>query len=172
MTNSPVFPTPKTWKEHYDTHVNNPWVSQNRFITNRQFQNAIPAFSEARSILPEPFWAGHPGTIDCYWRAWELAFSNLKQPTLENDFSTRLLRYCLQWQSVHVGFGFHHVLWIVRTASFQFPRGLWILFIGNNTRMGSSAGKYPKRTGRIHFTASIPPALVPMSSLGLNGTTF
>ncbi len=47
----------------------------------------LPNLSQAREILPDPFWAGHPSVSDCYWRAWELAFSNLKQPTPENDFA-------------------------------------------------------------------------------------
>jgi len=91
MTDSPVFKKPKSWKERYDTHVTNSWVSENRFLSEPPEQKELPDFTGARSSLPDPFWDGHPATIDCYWRAWELAFGNLKQPTFENDFAAN---YC------------------------------------------------------------------------------
>jgi hypothetical protein len=73
--------------DHYDTHVSNPWVEQNIYIHQKQELSPLPTFDQARTILPDPFWAGHEATRACYWRAWELAFSNLKQPTKENDFA-------------------------------------------------------------------------------------
>jgi hypothetical protein len=91
MTDSPVLINPKPGTERYDTHVANPWVEQNRFPSLTPDQMELPSFSEAREILPDPFWANHSTTIDCYWRAWELAFSNLKKHTLENGFAQN---YC------------------------------------------------------------------------------
>jgi glycogen debranching enzyme len=91
MFETPVFRDPKPWRERYDTHVENPWVSQNRFISAQPDGQELPDFSQAREKLPEPFWTGHAEAIACYWRAWELAFGNLKQPTHENDFAAN---YC------------------------------------------------------------------------------
>jgi hypothetical protein len=34
----------------------------------------------SRGVLPEPSWEGHASTIDCSWKAWQLAFSNLMRP--------------------------------------------------------------------------------------------
>lgn len=86
MSESPVFRSPKPWRERYDTHVPEPWVARNRFLGGPREQRGLPVFSEARKLLPDPFWDGHAPTIGCYWRAWELAIGNLKQPTEDNGF--------------------------------------------------------------------------------------
>ncbi len=49
------------------------------------------SLAQAREVLPDPFWAGHASTIACYWRAWELAFNNLKQPSAENGFAANFI---------------------------------------------------------------------------------
>jgi hypothetical protein len=87
MADTPVFKDPKIWRERYDTHVANSWVAQNAFLSDHQDSRTLPSFSQAQNTLPEPYWAGHAAEIECYWRAWELAFSNLKRPTPENDFA-------------------------------------------------------------------------------------
>ena len=91
MNDSPFLRTPKPNSERYDTHVADAWVSENRFLSVTQDHADIPSFSQARKVLPDPFWAGHAAVSDCYWRAWELAFSNIKRPTSENDFASN---YC------------------------------------------------------------------------------
>jgi len=91
MNDSPFLRTLKPNPERYDTHVADAWVSENRFITMTPDPADLPSFSQVRETLPDPFWVGHPAVSDCYWRAWELAFSNLKQPTLENGFAAN---YC------------------------------------------------------------------------------
>jgi hypothetical protein len=80
--------TPFSIPGSYSTHLSNHWVKENLFISQPQEFPKIPPFAEARENLPDPFWAGHKNTIDCYWRAWELAFSNLKQPTPKNNFAS------------------------------------------------------------------------------------
>jgi hypothetical protein len=91
MTDSPFMQNLKPNPERYDTHVPNAWVSENRFISKPPEITDLPTFSQSRVTLPDPFWTGHNSVIDCYWRAWELAYSSLKQPTPENDFSAN---YC------------------------------------------------------------------------------
>jgi len=91
MNDSPFLGRPKPNPERYDTHVADAWVSENRFISMAPDHAALPSFSQAREVLPDPFWTGHKEVNDCYWRAWELAFSNLKRPTPENDFAAN---YC------------------------------------------------------------------------------
>jgi Mannosylglycerate hydrolase MGH1-like glycoside hydrolase domain len=91
MNDSPFLDHPKPSPERYDTHVTDEWVSANPFISRRPDPADLPVFSHSRETLPDPFWAGHPEVSDCYWRAWELAFGNLKQPTPENDFAAN---YC------------------------------------------------------------------------------
>ncbi len=91
MSDSPLLDRSKLNPERYDTHVPDAWVSKNRFISKAPELADLPSFSQAQEVLPEPFWRGHTAEIDCYWRAWELAFSNLKQPTPDNDFAAN---YC------------------------------------------------------------------------------
>jgi hypothetical protein len=87
MSESPFILNSSPSTEHYDTHVANRWVSENRFLMAPQNTKKLPSFSEARDLLPDPTWGGHESTVACYWRAWELAFSNLKRPTAENNFA-------------------------------------------------------------------------------------
>ncbi len=88
---SPYLPNPRLLADCYDTHITNAWVEENHFLSFPRSQTELPSFLQVRETLPDPFWTDHTAAIACYWRAWELAFSNLKQPTLENDFVTN---YC------------------------------------------------------------------------------
>ena len=88
---SPFLQNLRILADCYDTHVPNPWVQENQFITLSPIHTELPSFTQARGTLPNPFWDNHASVMACYWRAWELAFSNLKQPTLENDF---VANYC------------------------------------------------------------------------------
>jgi len=111
MNDSPVLRSPRLFTERYDTHVDNPWVSENPFVSLQPEHTELPSFLQARAVLPDPFWADHAAAMACYWRAWELAFSNLKQPTPENGFTAN---YCdtafngnlFMWDSSFItGFG-------------------------------------------------------------------
>src|SRR5690349_3623809 len=88
---SPFLQNPRILADCYDTHISNSWVKDNQFISLSPSHIELPSFVQARETLPNPFWGDHTTEMACYWRAWELAFSNLKQPTLENDFVTN---YC------------------------------------------------------------------------------
>jgi hypothetical protein len=107
ISETPHVKNPKPYQDPYDTHVVNSWVSENQFIARPQERDDLPSLEKARKILPDPFWANHAATIACYWRAWELAFSNLRQPTPENGFTAS---YCdsafngnlLMWDSSFV----------------------------------------------------------------------
>lgn len=66
--------------------MDNPLVKESRFLAMPRQESELPAFEDARAKLPAPFWKGHNSHIDCYWKAWELAFKNLRAPTPENGF--------------------------------------------------------------------------------------
>ncbi len=91
MNDSPLLQSSKSNPERYDTHVVNAWVSENQFISRPPDVTDLPSLAQARKVLPDPFWAGHASTIACYWRAWELAFNNLKQPSAENGFAANFI---------------------------------------------------------------------------------
>jgi mannosylglycerate hydrolase MGH1-like protein len=91
MNDSPILSGPRRVAELYDTHVSNSWAEENHFLSLLPNYAELPSFSQIRQTLPDPFWTDHSAAVACYWRAWELAFSNLKRPTSENDF---VANYC------------------------------------------------------------------------------
>ncbi len=43
-------------------------------------------YEEIKNRLPEPVWENHESAIECYYRAWQIGFSNLKKSTNNNGF--------------------------------------------------------------------------------------
>ncbi len=62
----------------YPTYTVNRIAGQNSFVGMEADKSVPPKFSDCRTKLPQPYWKGRHNVIDCYWRAWEIAFSNLK----------------------------------------------------------------------------------------------
>jgi hypothetical protein len=67
-----------------DTHVPNPLVAENAFLTLAPEEAALPAFGSSKALLPAPRWEGHDSVLACYWRAWEIAFRNLRRPPAQS----------------------------------------------------------------------------------------
>ena len=55
-------------------------VLENTFIKKEYKKKTLPVFPESRDKLPQPIWDGHKDYLDCYWKAWEIAFSHFGQP--------------------------------------------------------------------------------------------
>lgn len=73
--------------QHYaNTHVADPLVKQNIFIQSAPNENQPATFENSKKNLPQPSWPKRQDVINCYWRAWELAFSNVHGVTTENGF--------------------------------------------------------------------------------------
>jgi len=75
----------------YDTYVRNPLVARNTFLQMTPDAAALPTFEQARPILPAPFWDGHAAAIDCFFKAWTLAFANLRRPEAASGFVARFI---------------------------------------------------------------------------------
>lgn len=93
----------------YDTYIRQALVSENSFIGAPREEEEPPAFAAARGTLPAPFWQGHPEAVACYWKAWELAFANLRRPTPANGFVSNYIdtafNDCLfMWDSAFITF--------------------------------------------------------------------
>ncbi|MCX6242852.1 MAG: trehalase family glycosidase [Bacteroidetes bacterium] len=71
---------------YYDTHVKNKFVDENIFLKIKPDTSPPPEFLKIKSMLPQPLWPARQDVISCYWKAWEIAFSNLHIPTRENGF--------------------------------------------------------------------------------------
>lgn len=74
-----------------NTYVREALVTENQYrIEKTRFQ--IPkTFTEAKTILPTPIWEGHNKEIEMYWRAWQIAIQNIRQPLEGSGFVTPYL---------------------------------------------------------------------------------
>jgi len=93
--------------EPYSIHIENKLVQENTFWHKKPDSAALPTFEQGKAVLPRPFWEGHEPVIDCYWKAWELAFRSLRQPTPENGFvsnyiDTAFNNNLFMWDSVFI----------------------------------------------------------------------
>ena len=92
---------------YYETYLNNPAVERNVFRGKSAEQSSLPTFAEAKALLPQPTWAGHPTALDCYWRAWEIGYHNLRQPApgsgfVSNFWDTAFNGCLFMWDSVFI----------------------------------------------------------------------
>ena len=71
-----------------NTYVKNVFVTENDFRNAKPNIIASPGFAKAKEILPVPFWKGNEAAIEMYWKTWEIAFKNIKDPAKESGFIT------------------------------------------------------------------------------------
>lgn len=79
----------------------------------------LPRFEEIRDSLPAPVWEENPEWVELYWKAWEIAFSNLKQPPVgsplvANWIDEGLSPQIFQWDT-------HFMVMFGRYAAHIFP---------------------------------------------------
>ena len=83
---------PQTCAEQFkNTYVKNVFVTENSFRSEKPKTTVSPGFEKAREILPSPFWGGNQAAIDMYWKTWEIAFRNIKNPAQESGFISSYL---------------------------------------------------------------------------------
>lgn len=75
----------------YDTYVNDRYVEENKFIAREVEEAPLPLFDDIKNQLPKPVWEGHEDTVACYYKAWELAFGNLRKPVPDTGFITNFI---------------------------------------------------------------------------------
>lgn len=55
--------------------------SRGRYFYKKEYvPAALPLFEESRAMLPSPVWDKNPEWVRLYWKAWDIAFSSLRQP--------------------------------------------------------------------------------------------
>lgn len=86
------------------TYIPDPHVEKNIFLTREVEDKALPTYKDAENKLPLPIWEGHKDAIDCYNKAWQIAFSNLRQPVKEsglisNFIDTAFNGFTFMWDS-------------------------------------------------------------------------
>lgn len=72
-------------------YVPDPLVEENCFIGKPAEDKPLPVFDEVRDRLPQPVWENHQDYLDCYWKAWQLAFGNLGRPTPGSGFVSNFI---------------------------------------------------------------------------------
>lgn len=76
----------------YELPYKNTYI-KNVFVAENDFRGKTPeiinpkSFQEARKILPEPIWKHHESEIEMYWKAWNLAIGNIRQPMAGSGFA-------------------------------------------------------------------------------------
>lgn len=70
-----------------DTYVKSPLVAENTYRIAKPNYTSLPkSMDEARNILPRPIWEGHEEELRMYWRAWEIAIGNIRNPQPNSGF--------------------------------------------------------------------------------------
>ena len=92
---------------HEITIQQNRFAAENEFISMKREKTKLPTFKTERENLPKPSWEGHDDAIDCYYKAWELAFKNLKKPSafsgyVSNYIDTAFDGNLYMWDSVFI----------------------------------------------------------------------
>jgi hypothetical protein len=91
--------------DYYNRHVENRFVKENTFIGKPYLPQPLPRFQDVRNQLPRPFWESHADAVNCYWKAWEIAFGHLRQPSPKSGFSANYIDtafndHIFMWDSV------------------------------------------------------------------------
>ncbi len=75
------------YKQNMDiSYREEPYVKENRFIGRKQKHIELPIFEQQKDKVPMPIWQGHECEIDAYYKAWEIAFSNIFNPEKHSTF--------------------------------------------------------------------------------------
>ena len=69
-----------------NTYVKEALVAENEFRVAKPECIEPGSFAEAKKVLPKPIWLGHEKEIEMYWRAWEIAIGNIRQPLEGSGF--------------------------------------------------------------------------------------
>lgn len=83
--------TTKVFQASYlDFYAPNKLVEENEFIHTQPDKSPVPSLHdpEVRAKLPSPYWHSPRGekAVECYWKTWQIAFSNLQRVHAGNKF--------------------------------------------------------------------------------------
>ncbi|MBQ7670364.1 MAG: glycoside hydrolase [Clostridia bacterium] len=66
-------------------------VEENVFIGAARDTREVPTYDGSKDVLPYPFVDGREDFKECYDKAWQIAFSNLRTPTEASGFCSRFI---------------------------------------------------------------------------------
>jgi len=82
----------------------NTQVYKNVFIDMPVEDAELPVYEDIKHKLPVPVWEGHDDAVSCYYKAWQLAFGNLRRPVpgtgfVSNFIDTAFNGFLFMWDS-------------------------------------------------------------------------
>ena len=85
----------------------NRFAAENSFILQKREKKKLPTYEKEKENLPRPVWEGHGDAIDCYYKAWEIAFRNLRRPAATSGFVSNYIDTAFNgeifmWDSVFI----------------------------------------------------------------------
>lgn len=72
--------------DYAEIYMTNSDVEKNPFLKKEPDFSKVPDFEDIKDQLPKPIFENHPDEINGYYKAWQIAFSNIFAPTRENGF--------------------------------------------------------------------------------------
>ncbi len=80
------------------------YAEKNTFLTQSVQTDPLPVYDEVKDQLPRPLWAGHDDAVACYYKAWEIAFRNLRPANgktgfVSNFIDTAFNGFLFMWDS-------------------------------------------------------------------------
>lgn len=82
----PAFSEEHGCPPYKNTYVKNVFVTENEFRNAKLNISPSQGFEKAKELLPVPFWKDNQTAIDMYWKTWEIAFRNIKNPDTKSGF--------------------------------------------------------------------------------------
>ncbi len=61
------------------TYVPDDYAAENYFLTKEPDTEELPVYEDIKDRLPVPIWENHQDCIDCYNKAWQIGFRNLRK---------------------------------------------------------------------------------------------
>ncbi len=85
-------------------YAENEYAGKNPFLHMTPENNPLPDYEKIKCKLPQPLWEGHTDAVACYYKAWEIAFRNLRTPNAEAGFVSNFIDtafngYLFMWDS-------------------------------------------------------------------------
>lgn len=82
-------------------------VDNNKFINAETEEAELPVYENIKDELPKPVWDGHDSVIDCYYKAWEIGFGNIKKAKKEAGFVSNFIDtafngFLFMWDSAFI----------------------------------------------------------------------
>ncbi len=72
-------------------YADDPHVEKNTFLTMAPDETEIPRYEDIKDKLPIPVWGGRQDAVDCYYKTWSIAWSNLRRANPRTGFVSNFI---------------------------------------------------------------------------------